>query len=181
MKNEKDKKEEKEFNLKWPITVFFITFFLSIIFSFISTYSLNNIPLMPAIIILILIIIIGIFFDIVGVAVTIADEDEFHAKATKKLKGSKASLKLIKNSSKVANFCADVIGDICGVLSGAVSAIIAFKITEQFNLNFDIQFLLSALVASFTVSGKAVGKEFAKNNSTPIVHAVGKIVNKFTR
>ena len=59
----------------------------------------------------------GIFFDIIGVAVTVANEHEFHAKATKKVKGSKDSIKLIRNAPKVANICADVIGDICGVLS----------------------------------------------------------------
>ena len=58
-------------------------------------------------------------------AVTVANEHEFHAKATKKVKGSKDSLKLIKNAPRVANICADVIGDICGVLSGAISALIS--------------------------------------------------------
>ena len=48
-----------------------------------------------------------------GVAVTVANEEEFHAKATKKAVGAKTSLKLIKNSVRVANVCADVIGDIC--------------------------------------------------------------------
>ena len=38
---------------------------------------------------------IGIIFDIIGVAVTVADENEFHAKATKKVEGAKTSIKLI--------------------------------------------------------------------------------------
>ena len=132
-------------------------------------------------IILILVISIGIFFDIIGVAVTVADENEFHAKATKKIEGSKDSIKLIRNAPKVANICADVIGDICGVLSGAISALISIKITEKFGLNFNIQFLLSASVAALTVGGKALGKNVANNNSTKIVHAVGIILNKFKK
>ena len=134
-----------------------------------------------AIIILIAVILIGIIFDIIGVAVTVANEHEFHAKATKKIKGSKDSIKLIKNAPKVANICADVIGDICGVLSGAISALISMKITEQFGFSFDIQFILSALVAAFTVGGKAIGKNIANNESTKIVHAVGIILNKFSK
>lgn len=55
------------------------------------------------------------------------------------------------------------------------------KITEQFGLNFDLQFLLSALVAALTVGGKAIGKGIANNKSTVIVHAVGIILNKFSR
>ena len=124
---------------------------------------------------------IGIFFDIIGVAVTVANEHEFHAKASKKIEGSKASIKLIRNAPKVANICADVIGDICGVLSGAISALIAMKITEQFGLSFNIQFILSATVAALTVGGKALGKGVANNNSTKIVHAVGIVLNKFSR
>ena len=92
-------------------------------------------------------------------------------------KGAKTSIKLIKNSARVANICADVIGDICGVLSGAISAMIASKITEKFGVN--LQFVISAMVASLTVGGKALGKEVANNNSTPIVHFVGTFLNKF--
>ena len=167
--------------MKWFIQIFITTFMLSMAFSYISTNGVSHLNLISAILILILVIGIGIFFDIVGVAVTVANEHEFHAKATKKVKGSKDSIKLIKNAPKVANICADVIGDICGVLSGAISALISMKITEKFGLNFNIQFLLSALVAALTVGGKALGKDVANNHSTQIVHAVGIILNKFKR
>ena len=167
--------------IKWFIQVFIMTFILSMLFSYISANGVSNLSLIPAILILILVIGIGIFFDIIGVAVTVANEHEFHAKASKKIEGSKASIKLIRNAPKVANICADVIGDICGVLSGAISALIAMKITEQFGLSFNIQFILSATVASLTVGGKALGKGVANNNSTKIVHAVGIVLNKFSR
>lgn len=174
-------KKEEHSTTKWFIQVFATTFILSIIFSYISTNGVSNLSLIPALFILILVIGIGIIFDIIGVAVTVANEEEFHAKATKKVKGSKDSIKLIKNASKVANICADIIGDICGVLSGAISALIAVKITEQFGLNFNLQFLLSALVSALTVGGKAIGKEIANKNSTKIVHAVGIVLNKFSK
>ena len=167
--------------IKWFIQVVIMTFILSMLFSYISANGVSNLSLIPAILILILVIGIGIFFDIIGVAVTVANEHEFHAKASKKIEGSKASIKLIRNAPKVANICADVIGDICGVLSGAISALIAMKITEQFGLSFNIQFILSATVAALTVGGKALGKGVANNNSTKIVHAVGIVLNKFSR
>lgn len=171
------KKENSE--IKWFIQVFIMTFTLSMLFSYISANGVSNLSLIPAILILILVIAVGILFDIIGVAVTVANEQEFHAKATKKVKGSKDSIKLIRNAPKVANICADVIGDICGVLSGAISALISMKITEQFGMSFNIQFLLSAIVAALTVGGKALGKGIANNNSTRIVHAVGIVINKF--
>lgn len=157
MKKEKTEKKESS-QIKWFITIFITTFILSILFSFISTTAINGLDLIPAIIILIVVILVGIVFDIIGVAVTVGKESDFHAKASKKLKGAKTSIKLIRNSAKVANICADVIGDIAGVLSGAISAMIALKITEKFNLEFNIQFMISALVASLTVGGKALRK-----------------------
>ena len=174
-KNQESKKEHS--NMKWVIQSFIMTFILSMIFAYVSTNGVSNLSLLPALLILVLVVFLGIFFDIIGVAVTVANEEEFHAKATKKVKGSKDSIKLIKNAPKVANICADVIGDICGVLSGAISAMIASKITEKFGVN--LQFVISAMVASLTVGGKALGKEVANNNSTPIVHFVGTFLNKF--
>lgn len=175
----KNKKENS--NTKWIIQVFIITFILSICFSYISTNGVTNLSLIPAVLILLLVILIGIMFDIIGVAVTVADENEFHAKATKKVEGSKKSIKLIKNSAKVANICADVIGDICGVLSGAISAMVSIKLSEKLQMQGSIQFIISAIVAALTVSGKAIGKEIANSNSTKIVHTVGTVLNKFNK
>ena len=158
-----------------------MTFILSITFSYISSTAIKDLSLIPAVFILVFVIFIGIITDIVGVAVQVANEEEFHAKATKKAKGAKTSLKLIHHAPRVANFCSDVIGDICGVLSGAISAMIAAKITEKLSLGFDAQFLISALVASLTVGGKAIGKNIAKENSTPIIYFTGKLVNIFHR
>ena len=174
-KNSKNKEKDHS-KIKWFIQVFIITFILSIFFSYISTYGVSNLDLISSIIILVAVIAIGILFDIIGVAVTVAKEEEFHAKATKKVNGAKTSLKLIKNAAKVASICADVIGDVCGVLSGAVSAMIAAKIAENTGANF--QFFISAIVASLTVGGKALGKEVANKNSTQIVHFVGKLLSK---
>ena len=111
-KNTNKEKSDKS-ALRWFITISITTFILSIVFSFISTNAISNLPIFSAILILILVIFIGIIFDIIGISVTVADEDEFHAKASKKVSGAKTSVKLIRNSAKVANFCGDVVGDIC--------------------------------------------------------------------
>lgn len=177
----KTNKIKNKSEIIWFLEVFIITFILSMLFSYISENGVSNLSLIPAIIILILVIGIGVLFDVIGISVTVANEHEFHAKATKKIEGSKDAIKLIKNAPKVANICADVIGDICGVLSGAISALISMKITEQFGLSFNIQFILSATVAAVTVGGKALGKNIANNKSTQIVHAVGIILNKFIK
>lgn len=182
MKKEKKNKEKKDGHsaLKWVITVSILTFTLSIIFSFISTNAMNGLGIILATFVLLGIILLGILFDVVSMSVTVAKEEEFHAKASKRVFGAKTAIKLIRNSEKVSSMCADVIGDICGVLSGAVGAILTMKITETMGLEFDIQFVISAIVASLTVGGKAAGKYIAKANSTKIVSGVSKIVNVFS-
>ncbi len=174
------KKEKENTELQWFVTVFITTFLLSIAFSYISTNAISMLDLFPAILILIFTIFVGIVFDIIGVAVTVAKEEELHAKASKKIQGAKTSIKLIRNSAKVANICADVIGDICGVLSGSIAALITMKITQRFGLTFNFQFIISAIVASLTVGGKALGKGIAQRNATKIVHFVGSILGKIT-
>ena len=176
MSSKAKNKDKEHSKYKWFIQVFISTFILSICFSYISTNGVSKLNLPLSLLILALVILVGIIFDIVGVAVTVANENEFHAKATKKAKGAKTSIKLIKNAAKIANICADVIGDICGVLSGAISAMISAKILEKTGAN--LQFIISALVASLTVGGKALGKEVANKNSTKIVHWVGIALNK---
>ena len=173
------KEKESNSHIKWVIESFILTFVLSGLISYISSNGVSNLNIIWATIILILVILIGVFFDIVAVAVTVANEADFHAKATKKAKGASTSLKLIKNGSKVANICADVIGDICGVISGAISTMIALKLINNYGLSNTIQFIISALVASLTVSGKALGKDFAKKESTHIIPMAGLILNKF--
>ncbi len=178
MKEKKDKPKSKSENTNsWVIFISIITFILSLTFSFISNTAISKLSIFVGLIVLIIVVTIGILFDLIGVAVTVGNEEDFHAQASKKIKGAKTSIKMIRNSAKVSNFCADVIGDICGVLSGAISAMIALKLTENYGMSSSIQFIFSALVASVTVGGKAATKQIAKNNSTVIVSFVSKIIN----
>ena len=173
--------KQKDSNSKWIIEAFIITFILSGIISYISSNGVSKLNIGFAVIILIFVVFLGILFDIIGVAVTVANEEHFHAKATKKAEGAKSSLNLIKNASKVANICADVIGDICGVISGAIGTMIALKLASTYGVTSNIQFLISAFIASVTVGGKAIGKQIAANNSTETVDKVGIILSKFQK
>ena len=164
VKKNKDVKEKKD---RWVVIVLISTFVLSLLFSFISNTAIAKLNLIPSI----------IFFDMIAIAVTVGSEEDFHAQASKKIKGAKTAIKLIRNSTKVSNFCADVIGDICGVLSGAISAVIVLKMTEYYGASEDIQFIMSALVASLTVGGKAFTKGIAKRNCTKIIGLVCKFIN----
>ena len=164
----------------WIIKAFLMTFFIALIFSSASNFIIakyNNTILLISL--CILFIGIGILFDIIGTAVLTANESSFHAKSSKKIKGSKEAVKLIKNSSTIASICNDVIGDICGIVSGSVGAMLDINISTKFNISAIIVTLLtSSIISSLTVGGKAIGKKYAIKKSDAIIFIVAKLLNK---
>ena len=180
----KNKKKEKTNQKKWLLIIFVVTFLLSALFNMLSTQLVEHVNnLILSFILLIVVVSIGIMFDLIGTAVTAADEVPFHAMASDKKKGAKESLKLIKNADRVSNVCADVIGDICGVLSGAIAALIAGSIAKMLGQE-DITvttLLVTATVTALTVWGKGVFKQVAIRNSTSIIKTVGRIVSIFSK
>ena len=160
----------------WIYKVFLMTFFLSVIFSFLSNMITNSANLIVMIIINILVIIVGIIFDMIGTATLTSNEAAFHAKSSRKIKGAKESISLIKNSVKVASICNDVIGDICGIISGGMGAMVAISLANFFNINIAItSIIVSAIISSLTVGGKAFFKTIAIKRCDSIVFIVGKI------
>ena len=163
---------------RWIITIFVITVCISAVMSLISTNLLANATLGVSFVILISIIAIGIVFDIIGVAVTAADEKPFHSMASRKVPEAGEALKLIRNAGRVSSFCNDVIGDICGVISGSASATIAVRVWSMHPgmQELAVTLSMSALAAGLTVGGKAIGKTFAVHSCTNIVYGVGKLL-----
>lgn len=170
--------KHKNSNTKWVISIFLTTILVSGLISLISDELMERSGIAVAFIILLIIVMIGILFDIIGVAVTSADETPFHAMASRKVPGAKEALRLLRKAERVSSICNDVVGDICGVVSGSASAAIAVQILNlgEFAWPQIISLLMSALVAGLTVGGKAIGKSFAVNSSTTIVYGVGKLL-----
>ena len=175
-------KKERKRTRKWVLQIFVVTLFVSGTISFLSEEIMGNSNILVAFLILLIIVIVGIVFDIIGVAVTSADEKPFHALAARKVPGAHEAIGLLRNAERVSSICNDVIGDICGVVSGSASAMIAAEVLSSmsgFSFPKLITLAMSATVAALTVGGKAVGKTFAINSSTPIIHGVGRIIYLF--
>ena len=159
---------------RWILIIFVLTFFLSFIFGAISSVVSNmNVLLLG--ILLIVIIGIGIMFDMIGVAFLSCCEASFHAKASKKIKGARECIKLIKQSNKTSSICNDVVGDICGIISGGITASLVVMLMD----NFIFSILITAIVSSLTVGGKAIGKKIAIIYADDIVFYVGRFISKF--
>ncbi|MFZ5985794.1 MAG: Mg2+ and Co2+ transporter CorB [Bacillota bacterium] len=165
-------------NTRWVILITVLTFMLSSSLSIASTSLLEGVDIFLSFVVVLIIIIIGIIFDIIGIAVTAADESPFHAMASRKFYGARQAIKLIRNANKVSSVCNDVVGDICGVISGTASAFIIVKISQSSNAMVSTLagLSLTGLVASLTIGGKAVGKTVAIENSNYIVYKVGVIL-----
>ncbi len=165
---------------KWIITVFILTFILSVVFSSISNVvvtKFNNIVLS---LLLIITISLGILFDVIGTAAISANESTFHALNSKKKKGASSALYLIKNSNKISSICNDIVGDVSGIISGSIGAMLAVSISSSYSINnIVVSIIISAIISSFTVGGKAIFKIVAINNADNIIFTVGKVINKF--
>ena len=164
--------------VRWVVTIFFVTILISGTISLLSDIIMENSSMAVAFLILLFIILVGIIFDIVGMAVASADEKPFHSMAARKVAGAQEAISLLRKAERVSSICNDVIGDICGVVSGGASATIALQILSKFDFSWPqiVSLGMSALAAGLTVGGKAIGKSFAVNSSTQIVHTVGRII-----
>ena len=154
------------------------SFFLAVVFTLVSELlasRLNSILL--SFIFLSIIILLNIFADIVGTAVTAASHVPFNARAAKRITGAPQGLQLIRNADRVANISNDVIGDITTTVSGALGISIVVQImrlwqrADQFWLNV----LMTALISVVIVSGKAAGKKVALSRSEDVIFLVGKL------
>ena len=172
-------KKERNKNVKWVITIFFATIFISGSISLLSDILMESSTMAVAFGILLVIILVGILFDVIGMAVATADEKPFHSMAARKVPGAQEAIRLLRNAARVSSICNDVVGDICGVVSGSASATIAAQILRNFDFTWPqiISLLMSALAAGLTVGGKAIGKSFAVNSCTSIVHGVGRVIH----
>ena len=171
-------KKERNKTIRWVVTIFFVTICVTGIISLLSDFVMSVSGIIVAFAILMVIILVGIIFDIIGVAVTSADEKPFHSMAARKVAGAQDAIKLLRNAERVSSICNDVIGDICGVISGSASASIAAQVLAKGNFAWPqlVTLLMSALVAGLTVGGKALGKTYAMESCTSIVSTVGRLL-----
>ena len=171
-------KKEKNKQLKWVLSIFIATIFISAIITWASEEVMDSSSMGVAFVILMLIVLVGILFDVVGVAVTSADEKPFHPTAARKVSGAQESIQLLRSAERVSSVCNDVVGDICGVVSGSASATIAAQILANFDFSAPkvVSLIMSALVAALTVGGKAIGKSVAIRSCTYIVYTAGKVI-----
>ncbi len=163
---------------RWVVQIFATSIALSALLSFASGVVLEDAGYALAVLVLILFVLLGIAFDIVGVAVTAADPKPFHSMAAHRERGAAEALFLLKNSEKAASFCNDVVGDICGIVSGSTAAVIVLRLQNSFNSqSILLSIAVTALISGVTIGGKAIGKKLAMDRSTQVVFFAAKLMH----
>ncbi len=163
-------------NIAWALTITLVSFFISAVLTAASSDILREADIFIAFLVILFIISISIIFDIIGTAVTAAEESPFHAMASRKLYGAKQAIRLIRNADKVSNFCNDVVGDICGIISGAAGAYIIFRLIGSKETVSLIELAVTGMITALTVGGKALGKNIALRNSNYIIYKVSVLI-----
>lgn len=154
-----------------------ITFVLAVAVGLAAEFFLRSITsLILAFFILLVIILIGVVFDAIGVAVAVAQEPPFHAKAADRVRGALEALHLIRRADRVASFCNDVVGDVCGTISGAIGATIALRLLfiQPDWSELVVAVIMTGLIAATTVGAKAASKTVAINQANDIIFGVGR-------
>src|SRR5699024_5417947 len=174
--------EQMKSSIKFSITIAVITFVLAAIFSSFSSAILPKVTWVLGMLLVLFFVVIGIFFDMLGIASAAADEAPLHAMAAEKVTGAREAVLIYKNADKFASFCNDVIGDISGIISGSALAIVILEIGKIMQqapsspMQLTLSIVLTSVIAALTVGGKAIGKFFAINSSTEILLFTGKVI-----
>ncbi|KAF5066128.1 membrane protein [Oscillibacter ruminantium] len=167
---------------RWILRIFLIAVALSAALSLASESALTGAGIAAALLVLAGFICLGILFDIIGVAVTAADERPFHSMAAHKEPGASEAISLLRNASHVSSFCNDVVGDICGIVSGTTAAVIVVQLQQMLTVHTVLLSVgVTALISGLTIGGKALGKTLAINKSTRVVFLAGRFLHIFHR
>lgn len=186
MDNQEDKPKKRKkidlkklINVRWIVTITILSMCISMTMSYISNEALANVNNVIAFVILLAFILVGIVFDVIGMAATAATEKEFHSMAAKKVKGAKEAVWLTRNAEKVSSFCNDVVGDISGIISGATGAVMVTNLAQALTLRNSIflSLLITGGIAAMTIGGKAAGKAIGMGYSSEILYGVGKLLS----
>ncbi|PRR69867.1 CNNM domain-containing protein [Neomoorella humiferrea] len=159
------------------------TFFIALAVGYGSQAFLGSITsIVLSFFLLLIIILAGIVFDIIGVATAAASEAPLNARAARKIPGARQALGLLRNAERVTSFATDVVGDVCSTLSGAVGAVIIIRLVGRHGAeDMLVSTLMTAAVSAVTVGGKALGKGFALRQANDIIFFVGRLLYALER
>lgn len=181
-KKQKQKRLMPEW-LAWGLTVLFLSFTLTILFSFLTEISIKHSPVYICIVVLIVLLALNIGCDMLATAILTCNQEVFHAMASNKIRGSKRAVTFCKHAPRLGSVFADIIGDICGIVSGAAGAVLVVYIAANGGDTIELiaSIGVNAVIAALTVGGKAFFKYSAKKYNKQIVLCFAKFTILFKK
>lgn len=170
--------------LVWGLSVLFLSFGLTIIFSFLTELVISeDSPAIVCVVVLLVLLVLNIVCDVLANAIISCKPEAFHSMASNKIKGAKRAVTFCRNASKLGSIFADVIGDICGIVSGAAGAVLAtiIALSGDDYVKFISSILVSAVIGALTVGGKALFKPFAIRFNKQIVFGFARFTTFFKK
>jgi CBS domain containing-hemolysin-like protein len=160
-----------------------LAFCLAVVVNWASDLLLESVPAVLAILVVVLLIVSGVAFDILGTAVTAANAAPLHAMAARKIPGARQAIWLTRNADAVANFCNDVVGDVTGAVTGVAGGTLALRLSAVLHagnlLDEMIGLVVIGLIAFLVVGGKAAGKSIAIQRATDVLILAGRAIWAF--
>lgn len=176
-------KRNRGFRTGWgpvrgSLTVALWAFLIALGVTLLSTSLIELLNPFVAAVMLVLIVALGVLFDIIGLAAAASSETPFHALAAKKGFAAPQAISIVRNAEFVSSVCNDLVGDVCGTVSGAAALAIVFRLAVlQPSLDPDwLSVVTVSAVAAITVGGKAAGKGYALDRANVIVLRVAQVL-----
>lgn len=186
-KRDKDKQPDKKKRKRnlWPLKAFFITLLLAAAVNTGSEVALTDSQWWLATILTVVILTLGVVFDIIGTAATACDIGPFHSMASRRVRGGKMAVRLAMKKDIVSSVCCDIVGDICGIVSGVCGAALAAEAVGALNLStvwsVVVKVTIYSIISTLTITFKAIGKNIAVKNANKIILGVAKVLSIFRK
>ena len=179
VKKKRHKHSEKGY--VWPIQATLISLVLGLVVTFGAEIVLSDTSIAVSIVLIVVLVFVGVVFDMMGLAVASCDPVPLRSMASRKVRGAKHALSLCANAHKVSSIFNDIVGDSIGVITGvcgaALAAVMAGELADMARIAVAVA--VSTAIAATTIGFKAAMKSIAINNSTRIVLTMGKLMAVF--
>lgn len=182
-KEEKRDKKRKKSPWVWPIQATVVSLVLAAVFSLLAEVVLTDAHIAIAVVLLVVLILVSIFFDMLGLAVAGCDGVALASMASRKVRGAKIALRLVHKAGMVSSILNDIVGDTIGIITGVCGAALAYKMSSSLSgwAAIAVSVAVSAVIAAVTIGGKAAMKQVALHHTDPIVLGMGKFLSVFCK
>ena len=187
---EKPQKEERKHRPRhgekayvWAVKATVISLVLGLVIAFGAEVLLNDAAIAVAVSLIVVLILLGVLFDMMGLAVASCDPVPLRSMAARKVRGARHALTLVDNAHKVSSVFNDIVGDSIGVITGVCGAALAAELAGNLSgfARIAVAVAVSAVIAAFTIGSKAAMKGIAIRHSTGIVLSLGKFMTLFRK